>query len=186
MSRVFGVVEARERGCEVQRVASAGDGLQVELTRVEKLNGHDKVHGRREGEEWNPAKRMEGHDLVECPVRLVSRLSTPGFDVGADGQDGGGKGLQQQARIHKFNVAEVASSLVLRARTGPPSPRTADPHGHHWPSTRQSLPVEPDASLVALCLSLSLFWSPFYPKFMTIRARPSTASCCQPRAARAS
>lgn len=48
---------------------------------------------------------MEGHDLVKCPVRLVSRLSTPGFDVGADGQDGGGKGLQQQACIHKFNVA---------------------------------------------------------------------------------
>lgn len=43
--------------------------------------------------------------LVKCPVRLVSRLSTPGFDVGADGQDGGGKGLQQQACIHKFNVA---------------------------------------------------------------------------------
>lgn len=50
MSRVFGVVEARERGWEVQRVASAGDGIQVELTRVEKLNGHYKVHGRREGE----------------------------------------------------------------------------------------------------------------------------------------
>lgn len=50
MSRVFGVVEARERGWEVQRVASAGDGIQVELTRVEKLNGHYKVRGRREGE----------------------------------------------------------------------------------------------------------------------------------------